>query len=494
MDAYHTLTGHVQLDPQVLAAKGGAILSNNGSSIAVAIGGAVIANNGSNLISDAGGTLIAGNTGNFIASDAGSGGTAASSPGGALLAAGGLLSDHGAALTGSGSALTSKTKYTLQQVQERPPTAGMLVSAVSLKTHKYVPVGVDPDGKPVYAIYSNLQGGYELYLPKAEEGNVLVVASAPAVHDDSLVCNAFTPVEAAQQVALDEDTALATAHIRRLFVARLASLLTGNFGDDLLANLGKRNAFLAPILERLTRVTKGIAAAGHVPQGPGWGDSPQVRDLAQLMTDAGLAYVDTSTMHTSKLYTPDWNGPDEPVYPALGDVFRLVRASSERYIAAHPADHPPRVTFLQDRRNGKEADQPACAYRVELPLENASTMGTYIQTRVLVADVSHPLANTTNALRALSLVQVPVDKPYSPDDAASFGLPSGARVLLSERIDACQIAIMSAILLTLSPPDWNGEAPYPPATQAIVDLANAYTASHSFDPAPQGTPRPDCLP
>jgi hypothetical protein len=481
---FHTLAGKIQLDPQVLAAKGGSLLSNNGGAIAAAVGGAVLANNGSSLLSDNGGAIVANNSGNIIADD-GSGGQAAAAPGGALLAAGGgLLSDHGTGLTG-------KTKYALQQAQDRPPTAGMLISAVSLKTHKYVPVGVDAEGKPAYAVYSNLKGEYQLFLPKSEEGNVLVVASAPVVRDDSLVINAFTPVAATDEVALDEDTALATAHLRRLFVARIASMLTGNFGDDLLANLGKRNEFLAPILDRLARVVKKIADDGHVPQGPGADLSPQVQEMCTVMTDVALAYIDPTTMHTSKLYTPDWPGPDESVYGALGDTFRRIRASTEQYMAARPGEH---LKFQQDRRNGKEAAQPACLFDVDLPLENASSVGSFIQTQVLPGDYSHPLTNTIYALRALSLVPVPGEKPFSPDDRATYALPTGEQVLLSDRLDACQIAVMSAILLTLSPPDWNGEAPYPPATQALVDLAAAYTSSHTFQAAAPASPRPSCVP
>ncbi|MDB5099767.1 MAG: hypothetical protein JWM80_4188 [Cyanobacteria bacterium RYN_339] len=487
-DAYHTLAGVVQVDAGRLVAQGGTLLSNNGGSIAVASGGALLSNNGGGLLSDSGGSLIAGNTGNFIAKDGGREGTAVAAPGGALLASGGLISDHGGALTG-------KVKYQLQQTTERPPTAGMLVSAVSLKTHKYVPLGVDGAGKPVYAVYSNLKGGYELYLPKAEEGNVLVVASAPEVHDEALICNAFTPVESRTAVPIDEDVAIATRHVRRLFVGRMTDLLTGNIGQELLDRQGAHSPVLGPILARLTALLKQRATAAAIPSGPGWSQSAQVQELAQLLTDASLAFIDYDGLRVSKLYTPTWIGPDEPAYPAMADGFHLIRDTAERYIAAHSNEHPLRVRFNINPRNGAEGTLPECFSPVTLTLDSAATISTYIENDMLTGDFAHPLHNATQALRSLSLVPLADPDAQKADDPSNFLVPgTGIRAPIVDRIDACQQAVLGAILLTLSPPDWNGEAPYPPATQTLIDLLDAYCASHKFTSPPAPGPRPTCGP
>lgn len=165
---------------------GNPIIANNGSGI--------VANNGSGLISDRGGSVISNN----------------------------------------GGGLTAKVKR--QLFADAPaahvlPAAGMLVGVVGLADGKPVPVGVDPDGKPVFLVYSNAQGGYSFHLPAGLAGNVLVVASLPGSPDGRLAVNAVVPASVGT-ASVDDTSTQMTRYLREGTIEQMASAIDAGTLDD----------------------------------------------------------------------------------------------------------------------------------------------------------------------------------------------------------------------------------------------------------------------
>lgn len=57
--------------------------------------------------------------------------------------------------------------------------AGMLMAVLSLADGAYLPLGVDEGGKPVFAVYTDAQGEFEVHLPPGATKNVLVATPDP---------------------------------------------------------------------------------------------------------------------------------------------------------------------------------------------------------------------------------------------------------------------------------------------------------------------------
>ncbi len=227
----------------VLPTGGSNLLANRGGQIVAAGGGNIVAAGGGNLLGAyTGGKLVAAldATGNMVA--AGAGNLLGSYAGGQLVAAGAgnmvaagagnmVAAGGGNVLPTGGGNLFTAPRFTLRQaaaaaseVGLQMPAAGVLVSVVSLRSGRYLPLGVDADGQPVYAVYSNLLGGYEVWLPAAEQGNVAVVVSAAAA-DPRLNYNLVTEADQAKVAPLDETTALATRYLRRALTGRMRFML-----------------------------------------------------------------------------------------------------------------------------------------------------------------------------------------------------------------------------------------------------------------------------
>jgi hypothetical protein len=205
----------------LVAAGGGNILVNNGGTMIEAGGGSILVNNGGNIVAAGAGNIVAAGGGNVVA--AGGGNLASVDAAGNLVAAG---AGNLAAVGGTGPAGYGLAAAADEVSGAQRAAAGLLVSVVSLRTGRYLPLGADVGGKPVYAVYSNMKGGYELYLPAAEAGNVVVVASAPGSADPRMNYNLVAgTAEADRPIELDEITALTTRYLRRAFTGRLAIML-----------------------------------------------------------------------------------------------------------------------------------------------------------------------------------------------------------------------------------------------------------------------------
>jgi hypothetical protein len=201
--------------------------------------GYLVGNNAGNLVGDnrlavGDATILANNAGNLVASR--EGGSARSNADGSFVAAGnagivannggGLISDHGGGIVANNGGGIIANHGSGRRLLALPaagtllPAGGLVVSAVSLRDHQYVPLGADAAGQPVYAIYSDAAGGYKLYLPQALEGNVAVVAGVPQSADARLVYNAIAPIQANTTAPVDDDAAATARMIRRALAVR----------------------------------------------------------------------------------------------------------------------------------------------------------------------------------------------------------------------------------------------------------------------------------
>jgi hypothetical protein len=218
------LIGKVKIDASyVVAVKAGNILSNNSAGVVAAGGG---------IISDHGGGLISNNSGNIVAAP---GGNVISDQGGSLVAdqGGGIISDHGGGLIGNNSgSLIGKVKRTLL-AEDAPaygtqlPAVGMRILAISGRTGNLVPLGQDRDGKPVYAIYTALDGSYKVYIPEEIQDYVRVVAVVPDRKEARLGYNVFAR-PGGPEGNIDEDLASTTQYLRRVLRAKFENLLVLN--------------------------------------------------------------------------------------------------------------------------------------------------------------------------------------------------------------------------------------------------------------------------
>jgi hypothetical protein len=98
------------------------------------------------------------------------------------------------------------------------------VSVVSLATHKYVPIGRNAQGQPVYSIYSNGKGGYTIYPEAPADENLVVVASAPGTRARAASYSALAAPGAATAAQLDDTTTVGVALLRTAFAGQIRTL------------------------------------------------------------------------------------------------------------------------------------------------------------------------------------------------------------------------------------------------------------------------------
>ncbi len=335
------LRGRVTLEAAYALARGGTLLPRTGEQGAAvaaaglrldAASGRLLSDQGGLLVSDAGGNVVApGGAG--LAPDLGDGTLLA---GGALIsdAAGGLISDAAGSLVGNNAgglvannAGAAVARFGLTQA-DRPaagtelPVAGMLVSVVSLTDRSYLPLGQDAAGKPVYAVYSNVAGEFEVHVPDDAPANLLVVASAAGERDRRLSLNVVV-TDRAGAAQVDELGRLVTRYVRRAFTGRLAAMLR----DPALA---KTATVVEPSLtdrsrgELLTFIDA-IADLAREAGLPADADDARLFGASQRIVDLLLADIDLATVRIDAADVSRWNGREPlPVLAgyrkSLGDI------------------------------------------------------------------------------------------------------------------------------------------------------------------------------
>lgn len=252
--SFSTLAGTLTVDASyVVAAKEGNLVANNGGNV-LAAGGGLLSDSGGGLVgkvkgavglvSNGGGGVVALASGNIIANN-GSG--IISEHGGGLLSdhGAGLLSDAGGNLVANnggnivannGGGLVGKTKLHTLAVDipaygQQVIAAGMQLQAIDMTTGRALELGRDAKKQPVYAVYTNLAGGYEIYLPTGLQTNVRLYAVIPGHDDPRGHYSAITPPSATSPLALDEDIAGVTRLFREAMHEKFNTLLQARASD-----------------------------------------------------------------------------------------------------------------------------------------------------------------------------------------------------------------------------------------------------------------------
>jgi hypothetical protein len=550
-NASRTLVGHVTLDALAIAARGAITLAANGQTLAASAGGVISTESGGKLVGS-GGTVLALANGNLIPSsasgvDALTGGQAGLSADNRLLAAGGIISDNGGGVisnhggsivannagnivsnnggslgttkafkglaigpvsrglldTGSGATATLDTATAV-------PLAGVLVSAISLKTHAYLPVGVDASGSPVYSVFTDLGGRYELYLPNTDLGTVMIAVTPAPGNNAQVSYNTLAPTSLASggstlAVTSDEDSDLAVQTMREAFVDNMALVLTSqDAGPVLTSDLGN-NPLLRPAFASFVAQLNASARSAGVPQGPDAARIPAVRQLAYLLCDTVLANGNADQIQLSATFQPGWQGSPETVSQGLRAAAHALRVQTARYMATFSPADTAQLTYVVDARLRGHDGESFCPVHVVLPLHTPADLMAYSIGLDVKNDDAH---GTTNVGRAYTAVTVPrldaaafdhaptLDDPvFSRSDNPDFyqDAVTGQKLRYSERVQASLSAIIGSIGLSLAA-QGNGGAP----TAVADDLATLrqFASSHSFkgSPAPVPTPRYTTLP
>ncbi len=341
--------GRVRVDAAYAVGQGGKLISDSGAGIVANNGGAVVALGakleGGRLLSDNGGGVIAEGAGNVVA------------PGGAGIAAdlgGGLLvANNGSALVANnGGALIAKNEFRLSQAAVQPAgaeasAAGMLVSVVSLRDRQYLPLGVDAAGHPVYAVYSNAEGAYEVYVPAAEKGNLLVVVGPPGGQDRRLAYNLVTPAAQAANAQVDELSALSSRYLRGSFTGRLADLvMMPAFAKEILAGEPTTTEKAKSIIGEAADLLADAAARAGI---DGSSDAAVVRAKAQRIVDVGLADMDLEAIMVDGTIVADWRSPPKPAMAAMRARLGQLLTGTAQRLAADPAFYS--MDFLEHTIN-----------------------------------------------------------------------------------------------------------------------------------------------
>jgi hypothetical protein len=380
------LSGSIVIDAAYAVTAGSNVISNNGSQILAAGGGTL--GNGGAIISDKGAGVVASGSGNVIANNAGN-----------------IISDKGAGrrLLAEGSLATGTVL----------PAAGMRLHVQNLVDGTPVSLGTGPDGKPVYAIYSNAEGRYEVYVPKALERNVLVVAEVPQAQDPRLAYNLLVSPQVAAAQAIDEDSSLVAKFIRESFRGKVQELLAApNFDDPAFLEGTFPNITKFPAYGELLKT-----AATHMRAKVTQDNIPPAKlaAVAGAAADAMIAFVDLSNTKLVNVGT-GWTGPeDEAALPAMGTILKHVREAVIKKGLPFVASQP----YLKDAKDLVE---------IKKPTDLAGFMvGTYLSStkpevfnkiRDVFASIEAPAEDVNHLYAADNGVVIQLGIVFASDEAA----------------------------------------------------------------------------
>ncbi len=357
------LAGSVAVDASYLVAKGGGnILSHNGALIIAAGGASLVGADAASLIAAGAGNLIATGAGNLIA--AGAGNLIAAGAGNLVAAgAGNVVAPNGARYR---LAAAAATDVALGAVL---PAAGMQLAVRDLRNGAPVALGADAAGQPVFAVYSNADGAFELYVPKALASNLRVEARVPGAQDPRLAYEVLA-LPGGAPAAIDEDSALVYHYLAESWRGRMRSLMTElaveppRSDEAVIRKLYGRGgtaafqAMLGLLKPLITELRAGMKAADVA--------SPAAIAAASARAaDTVLARIDLSGLVAKQApeYAPFLTG-EEKAFTVFIDAVKQVRAAAAAQMrAAGPAG---RAAFLtaapyaaSDARIAKPSDVPA---------------------------------------------------------------------------------------------------------------------------------------
>ncbi len=318
------LRGTVSIDASYMVAAGaGNVLSPNGSPIVAAGAGNLIGADGASLVGPDGASLVAAGAGNIVA-------------------AGGLnlIGADGASLVGADGAsfrlAQAPAAAPAPPLGEVLPAAAMRVGLIDLRDGKPLPVGVDADGKPVYTVYSNLKGQFELFVPAALAGYVRIAAEAPGRADARLRYDTIVRADEDPD-DIDEDTARVGRFLRSAFAIRFEQLMSMSQAE--LQSELEAERPLDPTKPEFfhTFAKPMLIFFGELSRRRGFPlmDPVKRRAIAQTAADRLLAECDFSNVTTADVqpgYTP--KDPNERALDAFRDAMKRIRTDVGPLLAA----------------------------------------------------------------------------------------------------------------------------------------------------------------
>jgi hypothetical protein len=340
------LEGQIQLDASYAINRAGGKLLLNGAAKVTApeggklVGTTVISNDGASVVAQGGGNVIVEGALPLISQDGG-----------------GVISNDGASLVaqGAGNIISqgAGNLRTLAAVDEvalgaQLPAVGMVVQVHTLRDDKRVAIGVDEKGRPVYAIYTNLDGKFKLFLPRTVAENVRIVATPRAKDDRRLRYAVMGMANVPAQI--DEDTSQATGYIQAAITGRVRQLIT---------HTPEQVAAMAPVFNRdLDAVIAAAAGTGKVSAmaDPG--------PLAAKVTNTLLAPIDLAAATFE-----DANGQKVPCLKTVTDIMAVTRDNMGTKMGTMGADATSKLAELLP---GSDIQKPSdfMTYLVQTQLSN----------------------------------------------------------------------------------------------------------------------------
>jgi len=378
-----------------------------------------------------------------------------------------LISDAGgSAVSNAGGSLVGKSKYMLAAAEAvqvldattgpsfgtQLPAAGMQIAAISLRTGSALPIGEDPEGKPVFSIITNLAGGYTLHLPPEEAGNVLVVAGVPEVQDPRSRYALLAPAKAGVRADLDEDTSAVTRTIREVLAHRLAEVFVSPpaRATCLLMNSGSLPADTGAMIAKLVEDLHEAAASARVTADPA--QRGAVSALSRRVADLMLAPVDLPGIVIAPNGTRADASADVIGSPALTVLVDVMRDARERATAKLAAD--PGFLSRQDFFRTATACDPT-RYRFEKP----SDLNAFVLEEYLLNNSDPGLLRAADVFLALGMPTTEFKFPYASAHTVRAIDAIVTRLMLNWALDEGQIQAQVKGLIAGYDPAAAGEAP-----------------------------------
>lgn len=327
------LEGAIQLDASYAVNRaGGKLLLNGQAKVAAPEGGklvgtTVISNDGASVIAQGGGNVIVEGSIPVISND-----------GASVVAQGGgnVISNDGASVIAQGGGNYRRLSAVDEvELGAQLPAVGMVVQVQTLRDGRRVPVGIDGQGRPVYAIYTDLGGKFKLFLPRTLAENVRIVAT-PRTKDDRRLRYAVLGMANAP-AQIDEDTSQATGYIQTAIAGRVRQLIT---------HTPEEVATMAPAFSRdIDGVIAAAAGTGKVK------DLADPGPLAAKFTNTVLAPIDLAGATFE-----DADGQKVSCLKTITEIMAVTRDNMGKRMVALGADATGQLTTLLP---GADIQKPA---------------------------------------------------------------------------------------------------------------------------------------
>ncbi len=375
------LTGVVSIDAHyAVKAAGATLIGADGASLIGADGASLIGPDGATLVGMDGASLI-GMDGASVYVGAG------------LIGAdgGSLIGPDGASLVAAGAGnLIGKRKLALMQAATQAKfnlgtilrAAAMEIQVRSMIDGKPLQLGTDEAGQPVFSVYTNAKGEYQVYLPGTISGkNVVVSAAVPASQDSRLFYDAmFDKGQGA--AAVGEDTALASAFLRQAFVSRLERLFIQKQNDSPVVSA---DSLLPPgsggvadaALARLRAAADKAEVAIMTPS--------DRRARAAATGDALLSYVDLQAQTQG----------DRPSLEVMAEELARFRERATAKMLADPRYFETQPFLIRANRRlvEEDKDKPVAQKRPLYAIEKPSDVADFVLQDILMSPVRERTTN-----------------------------------------------------------------------------------------------------